>query len=208
MSYTIHAIRHTACSELAQRTVRPEIQRVYGHRARGFTLVEIMVAAAIVAAMAMIAVPNLQQWTVNQRVKSTGRQVANAFTLARGEAIRTGDLHIVFVQEDTMGSNLTDDDGTVVPVLVINDGRPGEANQNCRVDAGERVFVVYAERDVAWGVADATTNAPADSGSPDFAISGTWPVDRIRWVSHRWPSRFSTRPSSRSEVAVAKPRLC
>jgi prepilin-type N-terminal cleavage/methylation domain-containing protein len=145
--------------------VRPEDQRVYGHRASGFTLIEMMVAAAIVAVMAMIAVPNLQQWSVNQRVKSAGRQVANAFTLARGEAIRTGDLHIVFVQEDTVGSNLTDDDGTIVPVLVINDGRPGDANQNCQVDAGERVFVVYAERDVAWGVSDATVNAPADSGT-------------------------------------------
>ena len=118
-------------------------------RARGFTLIEVMIAAAIVAALVIIAVPNLDAWSVNQRVKTAARQVSSAFTLARSEAIRTGNLHIVFVQEDTLGSNLTDDDGTVVPVLVIDDGRPGDAGQNCRVDAGERVHVVYAERDVA-----------------------------------------------------------
>ena len=157
-------------------------------RARGFTLIEVMIAAAIVAALVIIAVPNLDAWRVNQRVKTAARQVSSAFTLARSEAIRTGNLHIVFVQEDTLGSNLTDDDGTVVPVLVINDGRPGEAGQNCKVDAGERVHVVYAERDVAWGVSYASTTAPSDAGTGTLSSGSTFTDDGgndATWVMFR-----------------------
>ncbi len=42
----------------------------------GFTLVEVMLTAAIVGFLAMIAVPGMEGWSRNQRVKSAGRSLA------------------------------------------------------------------------------------------------------------------------------------
>jgi prepilin-type N-terminal cleavage/methylation domain-containing protein len=140
----------------------------------GFTLVEIMIAVAIVGAMAMIAAPSIGRWSANQRVKSAGQSLVAAFELAHGEAIRTGNLHIVFFQTDAQDDTLTDTDGTPVPILVINDGRPGDANQNCKIDAGEIISAVRAERDVAWGVGGATEKVPNDPGTGAIATGSSF----------------------------------
>ena len=140
----------------------------------GFSLVELMVTIGIVGAMAMAAIPSMQRWNSNQRVKSAGRNLASAFTLAHGEAIRTGGLHIVFFQTDAQGNTLLDTAGRAVPLLVINDGRPGDATQNCQVDAGEIIAAIQAESDVAWGVADATAKVPADSGAGAIASGSSF----------------------------------
>ncbi len=132
----------------------------------GFTLIELMVTAGIIGALAMIAAPGMARWNANQRVKSAGRTLAGAFTLAHGEAIRTGDLHIVFFRTDAQGNTLLDTAGKAVPLLVINDGRPGDADQNCMIDAGEIIAVIQAERDVGWGVGDlGRPKVPNDSGT-------------------------------------------
>ena len=41
-----------------------------------------------------------------------------------------------------------------IPFLVLDDGRPGSANQNCRIDSGETTRVVRFERGVAPGIRD------------------------------------------------------
>jgi len=135
---------------------------------QGFTLIEMMVVVSIVAVMAAVAVPGLVRWSETQRVRSAGQSLAGAFMLAHGEAIRTGDLHIVFFQTDAQGNTLLDGDGAAVPILVINDGRPGSANQNCRIDAGEMIAAVRAESGVSWGVTAATLKVPSDSGTGDI----------------------------------------
>ncbi len=154
----------------------------------GFTLVEVMVTAGIVGALTMIAIPSMERWNENQRVKSAGRTLAGAFTLAHGEAIRTGDLHIVFFQTDAQGNTLLDTAGNAVPLLVINDGRPGDATQNCAIDAGETIAAIQAEEDVAWGVADATAKVPNDSGAGAIASGSSFTDpdnNAANWVMFR-----------------------
>jgi prepilin-type N-terminal cleavage/methylation domain-containing protein len=133
-------------------------------RSHGFSLIEMMVVVAIIGVMGVIAAPALERWNASQRLRSAGQSLAAAFVLAHGETIRTGNLHIVFFQTDAQGNALLDSSGTAVPIMVIDDGRPGDANQNCRIDAGEIITAIRAERDVAWGVADATARVPSDSG--------------------------------------------
>ena len=79
-----------------------------------------------------------------------------------------------------------------MPILVLNDGRPGSANQNCEIDAGEETIVFDPQVGVGWGnnSAPATEQAPDDaavtsipsSGSSFFAPDGT---TAVTWVEFR-----------------------
>ncbi len=111
----------------------------------GFTLMELMVVVAVIGLMASVAIPKIGIWNANERVKAAGRGMAAAISLAHGEAVRTGDLHIIFFRTDAQGNTLFDTQGTAVPILVINDGTRSSANQNCRIDAGEIIGAIKAE---------------------------------------------------------------
>jgi len=134
-------------------------------RRRGFTLLELVVVLAIFGALLAAAVPGLERWFEDQRLKSAARGVGDSLSLARTEALRTGSVHIVFFQTDALGNLLTDADGDPVPMLVLNDGAPGSAGQDCQIGAGEPTRTFPAEPDVSWGVSAATAAAPEDAGA-------------------------------------------
>jgi len=55
---------------------------------RGFTLVEMMIALAIVALVLFVAVPSFTIFLQNQQIKNAANSALNGLTLARAEAIR------------------------------------------------------------------------------------------------------------------------
>lgn len=158
---------------------------------RGFTLIEVVVAFAILAVLAAFMMPNFAGWMATQRLKQGARSVADAFRLARAEAIRTNHRYIVFFEtitgEDYSGDPLLDAQGNPVPVLVLDDGPAATAD--CETDAGELTLTpVPILAGVSWGVTKATAAAPLDD--PAAVLSnGTTFLDPagndVNWVAFR-----------------------
>lgn len=154
----------------------------------GFTLIELVIVVAIVAAFVVIAAMQFDGWRDVEAARSAARSVESAFSYARGEAIRTGRNHLVFIQNDTAGNALNDADGNVVPLLVLDDGLPGSPNQNCVIDAGEAIQPVQIERGVEFGVNAATATSALDEGTGDHTTGSSF-VDSsgsdASWVMFR-----------------------
>lgn len=136
----------------------------------GVTLIELVVALGMVAVLMLIAMPLFTRWQEDQNAKQAARAIADLLLLARSEAIRTGDQHVVFFgppgSQDPAGADIEDASGSYVPMLALDDGP--EATANCRIDPGEATEVIRPIAGLSWGVSSATTRAPNDSGSAAF----------------------------------------
>jgi prepilin-type N-terminal cleavage/methylation domain-containing protein len=141
---------------------------------RGFTLVELVVVVAIIAVVSALALPATGRWLSHQRLKASARTVEAALANARGEAQRSGNIHVVFFRADVGGNPLLDTLGNAVPILVLDDGRPGAAGQNCVIDAGETTVTYELDSGIAFGATQAPAPAPSDPGVGDFASGITF----------------------------------
>lgn len=70
-------------------------------RARGMTLVELMVGIAIVAIALMFGIPSFAGWLGNTRIRSTAEALQNGLQFARAEAVRR-DSPVRFQLVDTL----------------------------------------------------------------------------------------------------------
>jgi prepilin-type N-terminal cleavage/methylation domain-containing protein len=159
-------------------------------RQGGFSLIEIAVVVALIGVLAAVTAPRLDDFFANMRARSAARAVADTFELARAEAIRTGNVHAVFLSaSQPPNPPATDPGGNPIgaPMLVINDGPPGAIN--CVIDGGDPQRAVAAQAGVSWGYSLAGgTAAPGDTGGGPIA-SGSSFTDPggtpVTWVLFR-----------------------
>jgi type II secretory pathway pseudopilin PulG len=159
-------------------------------------MIEIAIVLAIIGVVTAMALPNVSSYLENSNGRAAAKSVADAFNFARAQAIRTGNNQIVFFAingaGDTAGNSLVSADGRAMPILILNDGRPGSPDQNCEIDAGEETIVFDAQRGVGWG----HNTAPLAGVAPDDANSTTIPTlgssflapngtTRVSWVQFR-----------------------
>ena len=167
------------------------MNRIRTHSHAGVTLIELMIVLAVLAVMVGLAVPVTAQWALNQRLTQASRDVESAFSYARSEAIRSGNIHLVFVETEADGTALSS------PIVVLNDGRPGATGQNCEIDSGEPTTAFSLEQGVELGSSVATARVSSDPGTGDFPSVSTF-IDadgnNASWVLFRpegFPLAFS-----------------
>ncbi len=157
----------------------------FGDRRAGVTLLEMMIVVIIIGVVAAMAVPGMLTWGEDERVKRAARAVADAFSLARSEAIRTGNNHLVVFANGL---------GATQPIAIVNDGPAATAN--CTIDANEVVHEVAAEPDVSWGTSTSQANgtsAPDDTGlaaasipaGTSFTDASMNPSNPATWVLYQ-----------------------
>jgi type II secretory pathway pseudopilin PulG len=177
--------------------IRAEIDRLARNRAAaGITLLEIVVVVAIIGVVLLVTMPSMDRWFDNQRIKSAARAGGDLLMLARSEAIRTGNPHVVFFGVDPDGATMTDPNGDFAPLLAVNES----VTENCRIDANEVTeHIVDPGGGVSWGVVLATSKVATDNGGetlPSFTPPSAPPasgstfrdpngVGRMDWLMFR-----------------------
>jgi len=101
---------------------------------RGFTLLEAMIAAVIIAIMAAIAVPSIRTWIPRQQIRSLKRDIVSQMQLARMRAIGTG--HYCYIDFDP-GSDGIANNMAFTCFLDTDDDRLGELDNGLPEDANE-----------------------------------------------------------------------
>ena len=92
---------------------------------KGFTLIELLIVITIAAVMAVIALPNMNQWIASRRAASQAEQIANLLRFARHEAVR---LNLPVY---------------ICPVKIKSDGSP---NNGCDSKYAGNGMLAYADK--------------------------------------------------------------
>ena len=80
--------------------------------AAGFTLIEMMIAIAILGILTAVALPSYSQWIANTRVRTVASGLQNGLMLAKAEAIaRKAKVALVMTDTDPTVANV----GAVTP---------------------------------------------------------------------------------------------
>ncbi|MFN0300597.1 MAG: GspH/FimT family pseudopilin [Burkholderiales bacterium] len=146
-----------------------------GARPHGFTLIETLIAMAVLAILMTSGVPMYTQWIQNSQIRTAAESITNGLQVARNEAVRTSQ-QVRFEVTDPGSSGWR-----ICAWDVVNDaclGAPiqersaAEGGQNARlggalVDAGNYVTALGAGAGLPAGV---TFNAFGRSANPGFDL--------------------------------------
>lgn len=72
-------------------------------RRRGFSLIELMVTLSVAALLMVAAVPAMQSWIANSKVRTAAEAFQNAARLSQAEAIRRSRTAVVALTNDAPG---------------------------------------------------------------------------------------------------------
>ncbi len=173
----------------------------------GFSLIEMVIAAAVLAVLIGVAAIGIDSWFSAQRAKGAVRKMADLMMLARTEAVRTHQNHVVLFQLDAAGNPLLDSSGTEVAALLFRDGDGNGVPQ-----ASEYVSALHFDQtgSLSWGGTMALQPGaevpapndnpaaafplPANSACCTFTNAGGGPARGVVFLPDGMPRAFSIGP--------------
>lgn len=137
-------------------------------RVRGFSLIELVVAIAIIGLLAAIAFPSFQTWLRNLQVRNAAEALQNGLQLARMEALRRNE-RVSFWAVATANPRLLDDNcmrsGNGGSWLVSRDDPTAACGVDPSESAAPRIIQKKAGGDGAPDVVVAITDAGGNAAS-------------------------------------------
>ena len=118
-------------------------------KANGFSLMELMVAIAIVAILSIIAIPNFIAWIPKFEIGGASRDVLGILQKTRVQAIKDNTNYVLMFNTGNDSYTAFQDDGA---------GTPANAG-NGVLDGGERILV---QKTLANAIDISATTLPAD----------------------------------------------
>lgn len=140
---------------------------------KGFTLIELLIVITIAAVMAVIALPNMNQWIASRRAASQAEQIANLLRFARNEAVRRN-LPVY-----------------ICPVKIKSDGL---SNNSCNSDYAGNGMLAYVEQNNDFNYQKQNNNNDGDLSIRQIILNGD--TDKVEYSFNYIP--FGTELSALS----------
>lgn len=142
------------------------------HKNTGFTMIEMMVAVAIIAILVSAALPGFTQFVANTQIRTTTESIRNGLQLARAEAVKRNALTQFTLANDTSWTL-----GCVTPVAVTcpaviqsKPAKEGSANSVQLVLAGANT-IAFTSLGTVTPAAGQLTQVDVDSNKINAADS-------------------------------------
>lgn len=145
-------------------------------RARGFTLIELMIGLAIAVTLLVLAAPNFAVWSADGQIRAAAESIVSGMRYAQMESIKRNE-QVEFILDPTTGSGKWEAkllDGTLLQVGVFKEGAPLAAFTT--VPATARITTFTSLGGVAATNADTTAPVTEVAVSFSAALSNTRPL--------------------------------
>lgn len=165
---------------------------------QGFTLIELMVTVTVIAILAVVAIPNLRDVVLNNRIRAGANEFVASLQSARMEAVRLNARAVVCRSTDRATCANSNGDWTSWVVLSDVD-HDGAVDDLVRTSTANPALLIRSSAAIAngaitfWpdGMARTAAGVPLDA-NVGVCVSGSALPQNSRVVTIRTGSRFRT----------------
>ncbi|WP_188211622.1 GspH/FimT family pseudopilin [Neisseria sp. RH3002v2g] len=172
---------------------------------KGFTLIELLIVITIAAVMAVIALPNMNQWIASRRAASQAEQIANLLRFARNEAVRLNlPVYICPAKIKSDGSHngcihKKNSTSTSIGMLAYADKNENSSYQNDEDDLSIRYIILNGDTEKVEYRFDyipiGTSRSPLSSSDPKevwwkFLRNGTFEYSNNKGESYQFSDGY------------------